>query len=79
MSDFCLTAPRSKPRTSATPSNQRPWFRPVDIQVGPDGAIYVADMYEQRIDHASHYQGGLIRRREGFIGLREGDEVYGEV
>jgi putative heme-binding domain-containing protein len=34
-----------------------PWFRPVDIQVGPDGAIYVADFYEQRIDHASHYQG----------------------
>ena len=36
-----------------------PWFRPVDIQVGPDGALYVADMYEQRIDHASHYQGRI--------------------
>lgn len=35
------------------------WFRPVDIQVGPDGALYVADMYEQRIDHASHYQGRI--------------------
>ncbi|WP_145050918.1 PVC-type heme-binding CxxCH protein [Lignipirellula cremea] len=34
-----------------------PWFRPVDIQQGPDGALYVADFYEQRIDHASHYQG----------------------
>jgi putative membrane-bound dehydrogenase-like protein len=33
------------------------WFRPVDIKVGPDGAIYVCDMYEQRIDHASHYAG----------------------
>ncbi len=33
------------------------WFRPVDIQQGPDGALYVADFYEQRIDHASHYQG----------------------
>ena len=33
------------------------WFRPVDIQMGPDGAAYVADMYEQRIDHAAHYQG----------------------
>ncbi|HAA51504.1 MAG TPA: hypothetical protein DCE43_17425, partial [Planctomycetaceae bacterium] len=31
------------------------WFRPVDIKVGPDGAIYVCDMYEQRIDHSSHY------------------------
>jgi len=34
-----------------------PWFRPVEIKVGSDGAIYVADFYEQRIDHASHYQG----------------------
>ncbi|MBQ11863.1 MAG: dehydrogenase [Planctomyces sp.] len=33
------------------------WFRPVDIKVGPDGAIYFCDMYEQRIDHASHYAG----------------------
>ncbi|MCH2611714.1 MAG: hypothetical protein MK006_11670, partial [Pirellulales bacterium] len=39
------------------------WFRPVDIKVGPDGAIYVADMYEQRIDHASHYQGRIDRKR----------------
>ncbi|MCY2966359.1 MAG: c-type cytochrome [Planctomycetota bacterium] len=37
------------------------WFRPVDIQVGPDGAIYVADLYEQRIDHSSHYQGRIDR------------------
>ena len=37
------------------------WFRPVDIKMGPDGAIYVADMYEQRIDHGSHYQGRIDR------------------
>jgi len=39
------------------------WCRPVDIQVGPDGAIYVVDLYEQRIDHASHYQGRIDRER----------------
>lgn len=39
------------------------WFRPVDIQIGPDGAIYVCDLYEQRIDHASHYQGRIDRER----------------
>ncbi len=33
------------------------WFRPVDIKTGPDGAIYFCDMYEQRIDHSSHYAG----------------------
>ncbi|HYG76626.1 MAG TPA: PVC-type heme-binding CxxCH protein [Planctomycetota bacterium] len=27
------------------------WFRPVDLQVGPDGAVYIADFYEQRISH----------------------------
>ena len=26
-------------------------FRPVDIKVGPDGVLYVADMYEPRINH----------------------------
>jgi putative membrane-bound dehydrogenase-like protein len=42
------------------------WFRPVDIQHGPDGALYVADFYEQRIDHASHYQ-GRVHKESGRI------------
>lgn len=28
-----------------------PWFRPVDIKLGPDGAIYVADFYNSIIGH----------------------------
>lgn len=28
-----------------------PWFRPVDIKTGPDGAIYVADFYNRIIGH----------------------------
>jgi putative heme-binding domain-containing protein len=28
-----------------------PWFRPVDFQVGPDGALYVADFYNKIIGH----------------------------
>jgi len=28
-----------------------PWFRPVDIQYGPDDAIYVADFYNRIIGH----------------------------
>jgi putative heme-binding domain-containing protein len=27
------------------------WFRPVDVRVGPDGALYVSDFYEARISH----------------------------
>ena len=26
-------------------------FRPVDVKAGPDGALYVADLYEPRINH----------------------------
>ncbi|MCA9182989.1 MAG: hypothetical protein KDA51_16115, partial [Planctomycetales bacterium] len=28
-----------------------PWFRPVDIQLGPDGALYIADLYNCIIGH----------------------------
>ncbi len=28
-----------------------PWFRPVDIELGPDGALYVADFYNSIIGH----------------------------
>lgn len=43
-----------------------PWFRPVDIRTGPDGAVYVADLYEQRIDHSSHYA-GRVHKSSGRI------------
>ena len=32
-------------------------FRPVDIKVGPDGAIYFADFYEPQISHREHFAG----------------------
>ncbi|MEZ6089414.1 MAG: c-type cytochrome [Pirellulaceae bacterium] len=49
------------------------WVRPVDIQAGPDGGLYVVDMYEQRIDHASHYQGRIDRDSGRVYRLRSQD------
>ncbi len=41
-------------------------FRPVEIKCGPDGAIYVADMYEPQIAHRQHFQ-GIIDKDNGRI------------
>ncbi len=35
------------------------WFRPVDIKLGPDGALYIADFYEEKIAHLRHYEGQI--------------------
>lgn len=31
--------------------SEDPWFRPTDIQLGPDGALYIADFYNRIIGH----------------------------
>ncbi|MDN5211954.1 c-type cytochrome [Fulvivirgaceae bacterium BMA12] len=31
--------------------SQDPWFRPVDVKLGPDGALYIADFYNRIIGH----------------------------
>lgn len=50
------------------------WFRPVDIKAGPDGCIYIADLYEQRIDHSSHYAGRIDRSTGRVYRLRPGGD-----
>lgn len=32
-------------------TSKDPWFRPTDIKLGPDGALYVADFYNKIIGH----------------------------
>lgn len=36
-----------------------PWFRPVDIKIGPDGALYIADWYDGQINHYRNHEGQL--------------------
>ncbi len=31
--------------------SEDPWFRPVDVKMGPDGALYIADFYNSIIGH----------------------------
>ena len=35
------------------------WFRPVDIKVGPDGAIYLCDWYDQQVNHYRNHEGQI--------------------
>jgi putative heme-binding domain-containing protein len=37
------------------------WFRPVDIKLGPDGGIYVADWYDGQTSHIRNQEGQLDR------------------
>ena len=40
------------------------WFRPVDLADGPDGALYVADMYRAVIEHPQWVPDELKNRRD---------------
>ncbi|MFM7099783.1 MAG: hypothetical protein ACKO3N_01270, partial [Verrucomicrobiota bacterium] len=42
------------------------WFRPVDIKLGPDGAIYVGDWYDRQVNH---YRNHEDLRRDGRIAV----------
>jgi putative heme-binding domain-containing protein len=41
-----------------------PWFRPVDVQMGPDGALYIADFYNRIIGHYEAPLDHPLRDRE---------------
>jgi putative membrane-bound dehydrogenase-like protein len=46
------------------------WFRPVNLEVGPDGALYVVDMYRAVIEHPQFMPSELQHRPD----LRLGDD-----
>jgi putative membrane-bound dehydrogenase-like protein len=46
------------------------WFRPVNLEVGPDGALYVVDMYRAVIEHPQFMPSELQSRAD----MRLGDD-----
>ncbi len=49
-----VTFTGSTPKANEQPDfivSEDPWFRPVDLQLGPDHALYVADFYNRIIGH----------------------------
>ncbi len=40
-------------------STRDSWFRPVDIKLGPDGALYIADWYDRQINHYRNHEGQI--------------------
>jgi putative heme-binding domain-containing protein len=47
-------------------SSSDPYFRPVDVKLGPDGAVYVADWCDAQVAH-THNQEGQIDKSNGRI------------
>jgi putative heme-binding domain-containing protein len=48
-----------------------PWFRPVDMTVGPDGALYVADWYDVHLSHASP-----VNRSQWYMPSRDDGRIW---
>ena len=46
------------------------WFRPVDIEPGPDGALYIADWYDGQTSHIRNQEGQIDRTNGRVYRLR---------
>ncbi|MEQ8790913.1 MAG: c-type cytochrome [Pirellulaceae bacterium] len=64
---FTSRPPREGVEFLASPDE---WFRPVNLELGPEGALYVVDMYRAVIEHPQFMPEELKRRPD----LRDGDD-----
>lgn len=74
------TAPRDDILLHAQPKPEGPeflasrdeWFRPVNLSNGPDGALYVVDMYRAVIEHPEFMPDELKKRPDLKLGMDRG-------
>ncbi|GIW93962.1 MAG: hypothetical protein KatS3mg110_2003 [Pirellulaceae bacterium] len=52
-----------------------PWFRPVQLRTGPDGGLWVVDMYRYVIEHKRWIPQEIVERLDLFAG-REYGRIY---
>jgi putative membrane-bound dehydrogenase-like protein len=57
------TARRSPDKTEMLRSSDN-WFRPVFLARGPDGALYIADMYRRTIEHPDYLPEGVRKHTD---------------
>lgn len=48
------------------------WFRPTQIKTGPDGALYIADMYRQVIEHPQYIPPAMQEKLDLRVGHDKG-------
>lgn len=51
------------------------WFRPVSLALGPEGALYVCDMYRKTIEHPI-YLPGELRKHTDFESGKDKGRIY---
>jgi putative heme-binding domain-containing protein len=51
------------------------WFSPVNLEIGPDGALYVVDMYRAVIEHP-HWMPDELRRRPDLLWGNDRGRIY---
>ena len=51
------------------------WFRPVFLTTGPDGCLYIADMYRKTIEHPD-YLAEEVRKRTDFLTGRDKGRIW---
>jgi putative membrane-bound dehydrogenase-like protein len=66
-----FTASRTHPNKEFLASTD-PWFRPVNMYIGPDGALYVVDYYRQIIEHPEWMADDVVKSGALYNGRDKG-------